>query len=123
MLLGARMVSGADFFLDLLDFETALVGCDLVVTGEGKLDTQTLAGKLPVVVARRAWPVPVIAVVGYNALGAKSLPDYRIEAIHSLSSMTALDSSRDPALSAALLGQIGARLSTTGFRSKEGIHS
>ncbi|MFL4472970.1 glycerate kinase [Paeniglutamicibacter sp. MACA_103] len=111
MLLGARMVSGADFFLDLLKFETALAGCDMVITGEGKLDTQTLAGKLPVVVARRAWPVPVIAVVGHNALDVKSLPDYHIEAIHSLESMTRRDSSRDPELSADLLRQIGARIS------------
>lgn len=111
MLLGARMVSGADFFLDLLKFETALAGCELVITGEGKLDRQTLAGKLPVVVARRAAPVPVIAVVGHNALGVEALPDYRIEAIHSLESMTQRDSSRDPELSADLLRQIGARIS------------
>jgi len=123
MLLGARMVSGADFFLDLLDFETALQGCDLVITGEGKLDEQTLSGKLPVVVARRAAPVPVIAVVGHNALGVSSLPENRISAIHSLSSMTALDSSRDPELSAALLTELGKQISATLTPHKDSIHS
>jgi glycerate kinase len=123
MLLGARMVSGADFFLDLLDFETALAGCDLVITGEGMLDEQTLAGKLPVVVARRASPVPVIAVVGHNALGVDALPEHHLASIHSLSSMTTRDSSRDPALSAALLGEIGKRLSATHITRKERIHS
>ena len=43
MLFGGRLVSGADFFLDLLDFDTHVRGCDLVITGEGKLDSQTLA--------------------------------------------------------------------------------
>ena len=40
-------VSGADYFLDLLDFEAHLDGCDLVITGEGRIDDQTLHGKLP----------------------------------------------------------------------------
>lgn len=123
MLLGARMVSGADFFLDLLGFETALAGCDLVITGEGKLDEQTLSGKLPVVVARRAAPVPVVAVVGHNALGVGSLPEYRISAIRSLSSMTALDSSSDPELSAALLTELGKQMSATLTPRKDSIHS
>lgn len=110
MLLGARMVSGADFFLDLLGFEEALKGCDLVITGEGRLDEQTLSGKLPVVVARRAAPVPVIAVVGHNTLGVDSLPEHGIDAIHSLSSQTTLDSARDPELSATILTNIGKHL-------------
>ena len=50
------MVSGADFFLDLLQFDTHLDGCDLVITGEGRIDDQTLHGKLPAIVARRAEP-------------------------------------------------------------------
>lgn len=110
MLLGARTVSGAHFFLDLLDFERHVAGCDLVITGEGKLDDQTLAGKLPLVVARRAAPVPVIAVVGHNALGVDRLPEHNIGNILALSAMTDRDSSRDPELSAALLRQAGRRI-------------
>jgi len=67
-LLGARIVSGADFFLDLLDFDRQCEQADLVITGEGRLDTQTLSGKLPAVVARRAFPRPVLAVVGKDDL-------------------------------------------------------
>ena len=41
LLLGWRLVSGAEYFLDLLDFDTHLDGCDLVITGEGRIDDQT----------------------------------------------------------------------------------
>ena len=110
MLLGAKVVSGADFFLDLLGFDTQVTGCDLVITGEGKLDTQTLSGKLPVVVARRAAPAPVIAVVGHNALGTDRLPAHGIEQVYALSAMTEADSATDPELSAALLRETGQRI-------------
>lgn len=52
--LGAMLVDGAERMLDLFDFETACQGCNAVVTGEGRLDSSSLEGKLPVVVARRA---------------------------------------------------------------------
>ncbi|HEX2958275.1 MAG TPA: glycerate kinase [Chitinispirillaceae bacterium] len=52
--LGAKLVDGAGQMLDLFDFETACQGCDAVVTGEGRFDSSSLEGKLPVVVARRA---------------------------------------------------------------------
>jgi glycerate kinase len=110
MLIGARVVSGADFFLDLLGFDHALEGCDLVITGEGKMDEQTLAGKLPLVVARRASPVPVIAVVGHNALAVDRLPRHHIQEIHALSAMTSRDTAGDSALSAALLAQLGRQI-------------
>ena len=110
MLLGARVVSGAGFFLDLLGFDDQIAGCDLVITGEGRLDTQTLAGKLPVVVARRASPRPVIAVVGHNALGADRAPGHGIQWIHTLSAMTDRNSATDPELSTALLREIGRRI-------------
>lgn len=115
MLLGARLVSGADFFLDLLGFDEALAGADLVVTGEGKLDSQTLSGKLPLAVARRAGAraggaVPVVAVVGHNALGRDGLPEHGISRVHGLSALTDRDTAADPALSASLLGDIGRQI-------------
>lgn len=65
-LLGARLVSGANFFLDLVDFDQHCAAADMVITGEGCLDSQTLSGKLPSVVAKRSGHRPVIAVVGAN---------------------------------------------------------
>ena len=52
--LGGELRSGADAVLDILHFEDEMRGVDMVVTGEGRIDAQTLQGKLPAVVARRA---------------------------------------------------------------------
>lgn len=123
LLLGARRVSGADFFLDLLGFEAALHGCDLVVTGEGKLDEQTLSGKLPLVVARRAAPIPVVAVVGHNALGLDQFPEHHIDRVYALSTMTTQDSAQDPVLSKRLLTEIGRAISHSPTLGKDTIRS
>ncbi|MDP8993268.1 MAG: glycerate kinase [Actinomycetota bacterium] len=63
---GAELRSGVELALDSLGADQVLEGAALVVTAEGLLDYQTLAGKLPVGVARRAkrYDVPVIAVGG-----------------------------------------------------------
>lgn len=44
--LGAEMKSGVECVLDAVGFDKALDGCDLVITGEGKVDKQSLMGKL-----------------------------------------------------------------------------
>ena len=49
--LGARLRPGIDLVLDLVGFDRPLAGADLVVTGEGSLDEQTLNGKAPAGVA------------------------------------------------------------------------
>ncbi|MBQ9192908.1 MAG: glycerate kinase [Bacteroidales bacterium] len=63
-LLGARLVSGVEEVLDRVGFDRALEGADLVLTGEGKSDRQTLSGKLPLGVLRRSGSVPVALVSG-----------------------------------------------------------
>ena len=65
-LLGARLVPGIDLVLDLVGFDAALEGTSLVVTGEGSFDEQSLGGKAPVGVARRAAShgVPVVVLTG-----------------------------------------------------------
>ncbi|MBV8203796.1 MAG: glycerate kinase, partial [Candidatus Eremiobacteraeota bacterium] len=62
----ALMRPGAELVLEVLDFDRHLAGADLVVTGEGKIDRQTLAGKAPYAVAQaaRARGVPVVAIAG-----------------------------------------------------------
>jgi glycerate kinase len=74
-LLGARFTSGADAVLDLLDLDGHVARADLVITGEGHLDAQTLQGKGPAEVARRARAAgrPVIAVAGAVSLDASAL--------------------------------------------------
>jgi glycerate kinase len=61
--LGAELVPGAPAILDLLGFERALSGRDLVVTGEGRVDETTSAGKAPGEVARRAAAAGIRCVV------------------------------------------------------------
>lgn len=65
-LLGAALVNGIDYFLDLTRFDAALSRCQLVITGEGSIDSQTLQGKGPYGVASRAkrMGLPVIGLAG-----------------------------------------------------------
>lgn len=79
-LLGAAQRSGADAVFALIGFSELLARADAVVTGEGKLDSQTLQGKGPAEVARlaREKGVPVAAVAGAvtlepDALGAAGI--------------------------------------------------
>lgn len=64
--LGAELVGGANFFLEVTRFDALVKTADLVLTGEGRLDIQSLRGKGPVTVADRAHAVdvPVIALAG-----------------------------------------------------------
>lgn len=63
---GAELVPGAQFVLDAVDFDRRMRSARAVVTGEGKLDQQSLAGKLVSEVATRARQagVPCHAIVG-----------------------------------------------------------
>ncbi|NUP60381.1 MAG: glycerate kinase [Pseudarthrobacter sp.] len=107
LLLGATQVSGADFFLDLLDFNARKDNCDVVITGEGSIDEQTLAGKLPAAVARRSGARPIIAVAGRSLLPRERWPEMPLARVYTLAEYTDQDSSRNPRLSADILQQIG----------------
>jgi glycerate 2-kinase len=63
---GAVMRSGFEVVADVIDLRAKIERADIVITGEGKLDRQTLAGKAPAGVARmaRALKKPVFAIVG-----------------------------------------------------------
>ncbi len=63
-LFGGRLSSGIDAVLDAVDGSGALAGTDLIVTGEGKLDEQSLRGKVVSGVARRAGNAPVAVIAG-----------------------------------------------------------
>lgn len=65
-LLDAQMVPGAAFMLDLIGLRERLAGADLVVTGEGAFDAQTVHGKAPAAVleAARDAGVPAVIIAG-----------------------------------------------------------
>ena len=112
-LLGATFVPGIDLVLDLVRFRDRVEGADLVITGEGALDEQTLHGKAPVGVAaaaRRAG-VPVVAVCGSNTLDASRLAAAGIDATYALSDLEP-DLGRCLLEGERLLRGIGRRIAT-----------
>ena len=64
--LGAELLSGIDLVLDILEIDRFLPDCTLLITGEGRLDSQSVQGKAPIGAARRAkkFNVPVLALAG-----------------------------------------------------------
>jgi glycerate kinase len=106
--LGATRRPGIELVLDLAGFETALDGADLVITGEGSLDTQSLAGKTPVGVARAAGRhgIDVVAVAGRSTLTAAELGAAGIAAVYPLSDLEP-DLERCRAEAASLLRRVG----------------
>lgn len=80
---GAALRPGIEVVLDMVDFDAKLQHCDLVITGEGRIDGQSLGGKVPVGVARRAkgTGVPVVAIVGIVRDDAYGVYDEGITAI------------------------------------------
>lgn len=62
----AQLYSGIEKVLEILKFEDELKNADLVITGEGSLDSQSLNGKAPIGIAKLAkkYQLPVIAIVG-----------------------------------------------------------
>ncbi|WP_328823501.1 glycerate kinase [Metallococcus carri] len=109
--LGASTAPGAPMLFELTGFAAALAEADLVVTGEGKLDRQTLHGKAPAAVAAAARDaeVPVIAVCGTVDLPEREWRAAGIRDVYAL-----LDQTTDPdeamTRPAPLLRRIGAAI-------------
>jgi glycerate kinase len=109
--LGAGSRPGIGLVLELTGFAAALDGADLVITGEGSLDAQSLAGKAPVGVARAAGRlgIPVIAVAGRSTLTRAELATAGITAVYPLSDLEP-DPERSLAEAAELLRQTGQKI-------------
>ncbi|MGI6255559.1 MAG: glycerate kinase [Acutalibacter sp.] len=83
---GAKLKMGIDVVLETLHFEEKLQSADLVFTGEGRIDSQSVRGKVVCGVAARAKEagVPVIAVVGEIGLGFEPLYERGLTAVFSI---------------------------------------
>ena len=112
-LLGAELRSGIDLVLDLVRFPERLAGADLVVTGEGSIDAQTLHGKAVagVAAAARARGVPVVAVCGRNSLDPAELRAAGIAATYALTDVEP-DVQRCMQEAAPLLERLGERIAS-----------
>ena len=82
----ARLNSGVEIVIEASGFEDHLKDADLVITGEGKIDQQTIYGKTPIGVAKTAkkYGLPVIAICGIIGEGAFSVYDNGIDALMSI---------------------------------------
>lgn len=87
--LHARRRPGIDVVLELVAFDRLLDGADLVITGEGSLDEQSLRGKAPIGVASGAAraSVPTVAVVGRRSVTDDQTRAVGIEQIHALTDL------------------------------------
>ena len=110
-LLNAELRPGIELMLEWLDFDRAVGGADLVVTGEGSLDEQSLAGKAPIGVAKAAARagVTTVAVAGRSLLGAERLRSAGIARAYPLADLEP-DVARSMANAAALLQDMGRRI-------------
>lgn len=79
----ARIESGVEVILDILDFDNIVKDVDLVITGEGRIDSQSKYGKVPVGVATRSkvFNKTVIAVVGSRGDEVSDIYDYGLDLI------------------------------------------
>ncbi len=117
--LGARLRTGAEVVQELTGLEEALAGADLVITGEGSLDEQTLRGKAPagIAAAARRAGVEVVAVAGQCLLDERTLTEAGIGSVHAL-----VDEASYPEEAferpGPLLERIGARIANEELRGR-----
>ena len=73
----ANIVSGIDAILDLIKFDDIIAKADLVISGEGKLDKQTLDGKVIDGIAKRCMKLnkPLDLIVGISEMSLKEIKD------------------------------------------------
>ena len=79
--LGGTLKGGIDHILDMLSFDEKVKDADLVITGEGKMDSQSLMGKLPFGVAMRCTHTRVAAIVGLNTADEKLIDELGISQV------------------------------------------
>lgn len=84
--LDAKLRSGVDIIIEYTNFKNLVQDADLVITGEGRIDSQSIYGKAPIGIAKVAkeYGVPVIAIAGSLGSDAHVVKDYGIDAVFSV---------------------------------------
>jgi glycerate kinase len=84
--LKAKLKRGTEIVFELVKLEEKIASADIVITGEGQIDAQTVFGKTPIGVAKLAkrYGKPVIAIAGSIGEGADSVHSHGIDAIFSI---------------------------------------
>jgi glycerate kinase len=110
--LGATRRPGIDVVMDLVDLDAVLAGADVVITGEGSLDGQSLGGKTPLGVANRArahGAPTVLAVCGRTTLDEHERRAAGFDRVWALTDIES-DISRCMAEAGPLLRSLGAEI-------------
>jgi glycerate kinase len=83
---GAQLRQGIDIVTDALHLADQVADADLVITGEGRIDSQTIHGKVPVGVARVAkrYNKPVIGIAGSLTADVGVVHEHGIDAVFSV---------------------------------------
>ena len=84
--LNAELVSGIETILRLVDFENRIKDCDIIITGEGKVDLQTLNGKVVSGVLKKAkkYNKKIIVISGYVDESSSKFYDHGVDLIMGL---------------------------------------
>ena len=84
--LGGTLRSGIEAVLDAVDFDSQLDSTDLVITGEGRIDAQSVQGKVISGIAKRTTPrnIPLVAIVGGIGPGAEAAYGLGLTAMFSI---------------------------------------
>jgi glycerate kinase len=90
---GAELVEGAGYVLDAVRLDERLEAADAVVSGEGRLDDQTLTGKAIAELARRcrAAGKPLHVVVGTSTLTPDEVAELGVAGVHEASTLEELE--------------------------------
>jgi len=94
--LGAGLRSGIDAILELYDFKRVCPDADLVITGEGKLDSQSFQGKVLSGILREAGGVPVWSICGVNDCDEEFLREKGMSVFQASEGVSAEESMREP---------------------------
>ena len=83
---GAELRQGVEIVTEALSLDAAVRHADLVITGEGRIDSQTIHGKVPIGVARVAkrYDIPVIGIAGSLTKDVGVVYDHGLDAIFSV---------------------------------------
>ena len=84
--LGAKMTSGIETLLNLVDFDKALENCDYVISGEGRIDHQSACGKVIYGIGKRCQDknVPLVCISGCLGDGYEKAYDIGVKRIYTL---------------------------------------
>lgn len=85
-LFDATLRPGINIVMDAVNLAEVVKDADLVITGEGRIDSQTIHGKTPIGVARTAklYQLPVIGIAGSTAQDCRVVHDHGIDAVFSV---------------------------------------